>query len=182
MTLPTLLTYVIGYSFSLFLGGWLISIFSHKSWVAIEGLAELNRLPFPSGSYFVGILERLIYTSSIVFGVKEFIAVWLAVKIASQWKAYEGSGSDRSSLHKARALFNVYLLGTGLSVLYGALGAQLISWLNMHEYILPLISSLTLVAVNLLFILVKNNAIATSARNNYGSPRRPIRRAKQLKS
>jgi hypothetical protein len=183
MTLPTLLNYLIGYSFSVLLGGWLISIFSRNSWVAIEGLVELNRIYFRSGSYLVGILERLIYTSSIVFGVKEFIAVWLAVKIASQWKAYEGSESDRASQHKARALFNVYLLGTGLSLLYGALGAQIITWLDKQEYILPLISSFTLVTVNLIFIVVvKNNAIARTASSSNESSRRKIDRSKEPKT
>ena len=64
----------------------------------------------------VGMVERLLYTSALVVGAKEWIGVWLAIKVVARWQTSEDAkkmpGSD-----------NIWLVGTGLSVLFGFIGA-----------------------------------------------------------
>lgn len=62
-------------------------------------------------SNYVGILERFMYTTSILIGRPEFIGVWLVVKVVQQ---------RESSAH------NVFLVGSALSLIWGAATALLI--------------------------------------------------------
>ena|SRR5579884_2003431 len=62
-------------------------------------------------SNYVGILERVMYTTSILIGHPEFIGVWLVVKVVQQ---------RPSSAH------NVFLIGSALSLIWGAGTALLI--------------------------------------------------------
>jgi len=62
----------------------------------------------------VGVVERLLYTTSFLVNQPGFVAVWLALKVASQWKRWEGED---------RATYNVFLIGNGLSMIMAYLGA-----------------------------------------------------------
>jgi len=62
----------------------------------------------------VGIVERLLYTTAFLVNQPGFFAVWLALKVASQWKRWGGD---------ERATYNVFLIGSGLSLIMAFLGA-----------------------------------------------------------
>ena len=62
-------------------------------------------------SNYVGILERFMYTTAILIGKPEFIGVWLVVKVVQQ---------RPSSAH------NVFLIGSALSLIWGAATALVI--------------------------------------------------------
>jgi len=69
-------------------------------------------------SWLVGILERAIYTGALMVpgsGI-QLIAGFLAVKVAARW---HGSTGPRASVDSD----NIWIIGTWLSVLFGALGA-----------------------------------------------------------
>ena len=69
-------------------------------------------------SWLVGILERAIYTGALMVpgsGI-QLIAGFLAVKVAARW---HGSSGPRASVDSD----NIWIIGTWLSVLFGALGA-----------------------------------------------------------
>jgi hypothetical protein len=63
----------------------------------------------------VGWLERLMYTGAIYCGAWQWIGVWMAVKVAARWRSTAGD--------TAAPVDNVWLLGSGLSILFGFLGA-----------------------------------------------------------
>ena len=71
-------------------------------------------------SGLVGIVERTLYTTSLAIGAWQFIGVWLAIKVAARWrnpKEQEGVPAD-----------NAWLIGTGISLLFGLIGAWIILW------------------------------------------------------
>ncbi len=82
---------------------------------------------FPRPSYWVMFVlsgfERLGYTFSVWFCVPEFIAVWLAFKVATRWahKSDIENGFPYKS-ERAAVYGNIYLIGTLLSVFFGVVG------------------------------------------------------------
>jgi hypothetical protein len=143
--------YILGYLYSVWVGHLLVLSFSRNAWSALGEIPKNEKdMPYRWTSSLVGIIERIIYTSSLVFGAKEFIAVWLAIKIAVQWKRWE----DTKDLGKARASFHIFLIGTGLSLMYGVVGGFLIEWLRNTDYIRSIVFPIVLIALNFYFIKV----------------------------
>lgn len=62
----------------------------------------------------LGICERTSYTAAILLGVPTWIGVWLAIKVAAQWRRWQG---------EERATYNVFLIGNILSIFFGLVGA-----------------------------------------------------------
>jgi len=63
--------------------------------------------------WLLGIVERTLYTGSLLLGWWQVIVVWLALKVAVRWNvAPQHRGAD-----------NIWLIGTGLSLLFGFIGA-----------------------------------------------------------
>lgn len=69
----------------------------------------------------VGWLERALYTGAILIGSWEWVGVWLAIKVAARWR------SKAADSEADVPVDNVWLIGTGLSVLFGFLGAWIAS-------------------------------------------------------
>lgn len=57
---------------------------------------------------WLGVLEQLLYITSIISGNYPFIPVWLGFKVAGIWKVWEESG-DRIS-------YNMFIIGNALSL------------------------------------------------------------------
>jgi hypothetical protein len=143
--------YAIGYLFSIFVGHIFVLRFSRKAWSALgEMPKDEEDMPYRWSSSLAGMVDRIIYTSSLIFLAKEFIAVWLAFKIAVQWKRWE----DKNNLGKARASFHIFLIGTGLSLMYGVIGGLIVEWLKNGDYIPAIVFPTLLIVLNLYFIKV----------------------------
>ena len=153
--------YAIGYIFSIFVGHLLVWRFSRKAWSALGEIPkdEID-MPYRWTSSLAGMVDRMIFTSSLLIPAKEFIAVWLAFKIAVQWKRWE----DKDDLGKARASFHIFLIGTGLSLMYGVIGALIIKWLTNAEYIPAIVFPIMLILINLYFITVAEIKGASKSR------------------
>lgn len=70
---------------------------------------------------WVGIFERLIYTTAIIVDGKEIIAAWLALKAIAEFKS-----PDRELIG-----YYSFLLGNGLSLFFGIGGGILAQQLNL---------------------------------------------------
>jgi hypothetical protein len=67
----------------------------------------------------VGMVERFLYTSALIVGVKEWVGVWLAVKVIARWQSAAPDKQPEDSN-------NIWLIGTGLSLWFGFLGACIV--------------------------------------------------------
>lgn len=66
----------------------------------------------------LGLLERVLYTTCIVFGEPAGIAAWLAIKVLTRWAGEEHRWANISEA-------NIYLIGNLLTVFFGAGGGLL---------------------------------------------------------
>ncbi len=155
-----LLYYAFGYLFSIVAGHVFVLQFSKKAWTALGEIPKNEvDMPYRWTSSMAGMVDRIIFTSSLLFHAKEFIAIWLAFKIAVQWKRWD----DKKDLGKARASFHIFLIGTGLSLMYGVVGGLLVKWLNHADYMPAIVFPLILIAFNLFVICVaKRNTTVKS--------------------
>ncbi len=62
---------------------------------------------------WIGVMEIILYSSAIVFGYPEFIAVWFATKYIATWRGWVEE-------QVARSFYNRSLFGSGLNVILGA--------------------------------------------------------------
>jgi hypothetical protein len=116
VAIPTnaILIVLIGYFISVVLGTLLIQPI--VGWYWKRYFTEHTLLPFLSAS--IGTIERFMYTSAYLLGAKEFIAVWLALKLAWQWRPDQDE--------KSRTMFYILLIGNALSIIFGVSGALVI--------------------------------------------------------
>jgi hypothetical protein len=111
---------IAGYGFSIVVGHLALwSLIEKTLWPYVQK----DHPPDPNHhkarlSWLVGILERAIYTSALMVpgsGI-QLIAGFLAVKVAARW---HGSSGPRATVDSD----NIWIIGTWLSVLFGAVGA-----------------------------------------------------------
>jgi len=143
--------YVIGYGFAVIIGHFLIKLVADRMWKALgwKGPEDTIFRPDVWQPQVIGVVERTLYTASLQIGIGEFIGFWLAVKVAGQWnrwgeeKEYEGR-----PLH-GRSIYQNFLIGNGLSILYSAVGFKLIEWLTNRNWLLAVSTPAALVAATI---------------------------------
>lgn len=83
----------------------------------------------------VGIFERILYTSAWIVGFKEFIVWWLLAKVGAGW-IWQTWRPDAQEKQDASARYNIFLIGNALSIMFGGLGALIISyWPEIIRYV-----------------------------------------------
>jgi len=134
---------ILGYLFAVPVGGFMIGLVSRKALHQI-GMPQKGKVD-PTGkavdsdamanpwtAAYVGIVERILFLAALQFEIPEFIGFWLALKVAGQWNRW----ADR------RKIFQVFLIGSGLSILYALVGFKIIGWVecgaNMELAIIPI--------------------------------------------
>jgi hypothetical protein len=55
----------------------------------------------------------------------------LALKVAGKWTRWE-KGEGKVS---GRSIYNIFLMGSGLSVAYSTIGAKIITWRHTDKYV-----------------------------------------------
>ena len=112
---------LLGYLISVYVG----SIITRKTVNRLKAWAHLGGQQGASAPerVIVGLLERFLYTTTWLMGkeASAFIGIWLVLKTAGQW--------GRWGEEEGRAIYNVFLVGSALSLIFGVLGALLIKWL-----------------------------------------------------
>lgn len=134
----------IGYAYSVFIGHFLLSWFSRTARLPGESLDDQEDITQPWTKDLVGMIDRVIYTSSILFDAKEFIVVWLAFSIAAQWKKWE------TARNKTDATFNLFVIGTGLSLIHGVLGGLIANWLKSVNPVPAITATLGAIILNVI--------------------------------
>ena len=106
---------LIGFAVSMFGGAIVLWLLIEKmAWPYIKKHQNIAGKHPRSLTLPLGIVERGLYTTALLIGAPSWIAVWLALKVAAQWKRWQ---SDE------RASYNVFLIGNAISVAFGILGA-----------------------------------------------------------
>jgi len=156
--------YAIGFAYSLFVGHFGTRCVVDRIYAAFP---ETGKWPAatPLTRPVLGLVERTLYTSCLLADQPAFIGVWLAIKVAARLKGWgEAEG---------REYFNMFLIGSGLSVLYGAAGAMIVDWLRDEAWATAVGVALALVGFTaLLMALTRGRRGGTSAQgSNPGPPK-----------
>ena len=114
----------------------------------------------------LGMIERALYVVALGLLRPEFIAVWLTLKTVTK--------SPRWSLNPGRHIFNIFLVGNGLSILFALAAAGVVSWVTGYSWerldCLPMAAPLALFGVALLLcvylwvIRIRKNDLLRRAR------------------
>ena len=85
-----------------------------------EGCKNKDRDPTsPPGRYraaAIGCIERALYVAALQIGTPQFIGLWLILKTAAQWHRWK----------ERRWVFNIFVIGNGLSIGYTGAGYGLL--------------------------------------------------------
>jgi hypothetical protein len=125
-----LLWYAVGFSYSLFAGLliWKTHKYLYSEYHKYESIGWR--------SSYTGLVERALYTGSLLAGYPEFVAVWLTLKSVSHWDRFKADAKLENG--EATAKFNGYFIDTGLSIAYGFVGAFIARRFIDHQCILPI--------------------------------------------
>ena len=127
---------VAGYAYSLVIGHLCVSRFVHASHLSSGTQLEPGQ---PKIAAMVGHLERALYTSLWLMGSSELILGWLALKAA---------GVLRQTT-KDQVVYNTFLVGTGLSLVFGVAGGMLVQLADSGETARALVIAAGPVALSL---------------------------------
>ena len=94
-------------------------------WITINPICHwLGRKYFPDLTWdrflprIVGGLEQFMYTTALLMGFPGFLVVWLALKLAGEWRM--------SERHTSYAMYNIFLVGNSLSLILSVGTAALV--------------------------------------------------------
>lgn len=112
-------------------------------------------------SMILGYVERTLFVIAIFYSKLELIGAWLILKTAGRlWH------QEKSSLAESREVYQIFLIGSGLSIAYAFVGAMLIEWMPYYWHSALTSSALLLVANAFLYLKLKskNNKIKNEVR------------------
>ncbi len=131
-----LLAFTIGIGYSVLVPIWPLLRIPHYLWLKILHDKKIDarytyadrRKDLPC---ILGVIERMLYLLSMLYGHPEFVALWLGLKSAGQWKSWsKGETYPISSTNKqpatetinGRSIASIFFIGSGLSLLFSAGG------------------------------------------------------------
>ena len=155
---PDFVANLVGYSAAIIVPGPALLWIAWFYWeiVALDAgfsrkeMRQTRRIDIPA---IIGVIERFLYVASLLVGAPELIGVWLILKVAGGWQGWSagrkprGQEDDATAPHVyGRQVFNIFLLGSGLSLVWAVAGWASIVWIATHQVTLAVValSALTL--------------------------------------
>jgi len=123
--------HVIGYGFSVFAEAILVKSLVETLWDCIAPKSSDNpqiRQPPWQGDALARI-EGVLYIAFLQLGLGELIGLWLLLKVAGHWKRWMDVGDETTQKPDGRSVFNIFLIGNALTVLYSFVGFKIIGWI-----------------------------------------------------
>ncbi len=125
------LVYLLGFGFSTIVGGF-----------GTRQVINTIEAPLSYSAELLGYVETTIYTATWLAGKESFIPVWLGLKVLRLWGSM--------TLQEARPIFNRWLVGLGVSLIYGVAGAEIIKRAKAGQWNFVLLLPPTLFVATLL--------------------------------
>ena len=121
---------ICGYGFAVVVGHLCTATVVDGLWRGeAGGLSETKARSAGYLSRLVGFVERALFVATLQMGRGEFIGVWLLLKLAGQWKRWMEGEKVGGQVIDGRSSFNMFLIGSGFSIAYAFVGAQLIRFI-----------------------------------------------------
>lgn len=116
---------LLGFGFSIFFGQWVIKWLNYKSRAYLAhhnpGLKSqlLNGQAYRQ-TRLLAFVETIMYVGTIAMEKPEFIAIWLAFKVALSWEGWENEKNLK------RVATNHYVIFNAISIINGYFGACIV--------------------------------------------------------
>jgi hypothetical protein len=125
--------YVAGYTFSLVMGRIMVGLVMREAW------RQLGPIGGPTSlrgwlSPVIGEIEGVMFTTAWLLEKPEFILLWIAIKVTGQWKRWGEDNEVGGLIVPGRDIFNVFLLGSALSMIYAIVGGVMVKWLAQADW------------------------------------------------
>ena len=163
----------IGFLYSIIVGAALIYPIMHLMWdilrvQARKDASDSSLNPNEWQTVLIGVIERSLYLATIAIGRAEFVALWLTLKTVSQSKRWSQDATGR-------AIYNNFLVGNGLSILFSLVGAGFIYWaagpkLERNETLAALVLIAPIVLA--VFLIAALLMVRRSKRPKKGKPKK----------
>lgn len=187
--------YLIGYSFAIVIGHFGTNRLVDELWESILPNEQERKQvrPFPEHPRMVGVVERGLYVTAILFNQLLVVGFWLVLKTAGQWAGWRENvepGRGKSSYPAAteqssipgRSIYNIFLIGSGVSLGYAAAGAGLTKWLSDDQWGLAATTAVAMVVANGVLRWWVSGSVATPLRRDWASMREWARRSMRFVS
>ena len=118
---------ICGYGFAVVVGHMCIATVIDGLWRGEAGSPSDGKVRVAGYlSRLIGFVERALFIATLQMGRGELIGIWLVLKVAGQWKRWTDGERVGDKVVDGRSAFNIFLIGSGLSIAYAFVGAQLI--------------------------------------------------------
>jgi hypothetical protein len=136
-----------GYFYAVTIGSLLIKLVVDRLWISIGRIEYSHDDIRPNAwtAVMVGVVERVLFVTSIRMGYPEFIGVWIILKATGQWKRWQDDQEADGIRVTGRSIYNIFLIGNGLSIAFSVVAVQSIDWLVRGRWIYATATSLSLV-------------------------------------
>lgn len=143
---------VIGYFFAVVIGDLLIKLVVDRLWECIRPKQLDDPQKYRPDKWqprLVGVIERVLYVATLQFGKGEFIGFWLALKVAGQWTRWSKEPQTGEKIPHGRSIYQNFLIGNALSVLYAFVGFRVIEWISLRQIVKATTIPLSLIATTI---------------------------------
>lgn len=126
---------VIGYAFAILIGTILTKPVVDCMWDCLgwKLVKDTNFRPDNWQPKVIGVVERTLYVAVLQIGKGEVIGFWLALKVAGQWKRWGEEKEFEGHLLHGRSVYQNFLIGNALSILYAFEGYKIINWITYGQ-------------------------------------------------
>lgn len=108
-------------------------------------LHSKHRRPYNWAPRIIGVLERLFYTTAIIFNQFALIGVWLVFKAIGDWSDFSSTNrkGDKNDIEEGttRIRANNFLIGTGITLIFGIVGGVLFRYTLDQNFLVNLIQT-----------------------------------------
>jgi hypothetical protein len=128
---------LIGYGFAVLVGHFAVGSVVDRLWKSLAFPREDARR-HPWHSALVGDVERALYVGALQFGAREFVGLWLVIKVLGGWSRWNRETEEKNGQGRGVpgwTYFHFFLIGNALSVAFGAVGFKLIEWSAGKDWI-----------------------------------------------
>jgi len=123
---------ILGYAFALVVGGIMVKNVVDVMWERlVPGGAKNKQLrPNARQTQALGHVERVLYVALFQAHSGLLVGLWLAIKMIGKWTRWSECGDEKAQKPSGQAIFNIFLLGNALSILYAFVGFKMVQWVS----------------------------------------------------
>jgi hypothetical protein len=147
--------HLIGFGFPVVVGVLIMNNLVTRLWdcIIVHGSSDPKLRPESWQPRVLAFLESILYIAFLQMGQAWFIGLWMALKVAGQWTRWSARGDAATNQPPGPVVFNVFMIGNGLLILFSYVGFKLIGWVHHEQWLRVLWAPGLIVGLTLAFYM-----------------------------